>query len=85
MNFKDRVLGVVSQIPKGETRTYKEVAAMAGSPKAYRAVGNIMKGNHDPNVPCHRVVRSDGSLGGYNARGGSAAKEARLRDEGAIK
>ena len=83
INFKERVLDVVSQIPKGETRTYKEVAEMAGSPGAARAVGTIMKGNKNPNVPCHRVVKSDGSVGGYN-NGGSKKKEALLMEEGAL-
>lgn len=57
--FADRVRDVVRNIPRGEVLTYAEVAAAAGSPGAARAVGNIMKGNHDPEVPCHRVVRSD--------------------------
>jgi len=46
--------------------TYKMVAEMAGSPKAFRAVGNILNKNRDPKIPCHRVVRSDGKIGGYN-------------------
>ncbi|MCU0652912.1 MAG: MGMT family protein [Candidatus Pacebacteria bacterium] len=46
--------------------TYQEVARLAGRPKAFRAVGNILHANYDPNIPCHRVVRSDGKLGGYN-------------------
>ncbi|MEK7576404.1 MAG: MGMT family protein [Patescibacteria group bacterium] len=64
--FKERVIGVVAKIPKGKTLTYKEVAQRAGSPRAYRAVGNILNKNYNPCVPCHRVVRSDGILGGYN-------------------
>lgn len=46
--------------------TYKQVAQMAKSPKASRAVGNILHNNHNPNIPCHRVIRSDGLIGGYN-------------------
>ena len=46
--------------------TYKQVAELSGRPKAYRAVGNILRMNYDPVVPCHRVVRSDGKTGGYN-------------------
>lgn len=80
MTFKDRVLAIVRDIPKGKTMSYKEVAAAAGSPAAARAVGNIMKGNHEPTIPCHRVIRSDGSTGGYN--GGEANKVRRLRSEG---
>lgn len=82
--FKEKVLAAVSQIPEGETRTYKEVAAMAGSPNAYRAVGNIMKSNTSPQVPCHRVVKSDGSLGSYNRRGGTETKRKMLEQEGAL-
>lgn len=66
MAFAERVYDVVRGIPKGETRTYKEVAELAGSPRAFRAVGSILNKNYDPKIPCHRVVRSDGSAGGYN-------------------
>ena len=82
-NFKQRVLNVVAQIPKGETRTYKDVAVMAGSPNAYRAVGKIMNRNRKPKVPCHRVIKSNGSVGGYNG-GGPKRKTEMLRKEGAI-
>ncbi len=58
--FADTVRAIVRQIPKGQTRTYGEVAAAAGRPGAARAVGTVMKGNFDPTVPCHRVIRSDG-------------------------
>ena len=64
--FKERVLDIVRQIPKGKVMTYKEVAMLSGRPNAYRAVGNILNKNYDPNIPCHRVVRSDGKTGGYN-------------------
>lgn len=64
--FGQKVLEVVRKIPKGKILTYKEVAKRAGSPKAYRAVGNILNKNYDPKIPCHRVIRSDGELGGYN-------------------
>ena len=65
-SFAQKVYAVVAAIPEGGTLTYKEVAERAGRPKAYRAVGNILNKNNDPRVPCHRVVRSDGSIGGYN-------------------
>ena len=78
--FSERVRAVVRMIPKGETRTYKQIAAAAGSAGAARAVGLIMKNNYDPTVPCHRVIRSDGKMGGYN-RGGVEVKEKMLRDE----
>lgn len=65
--FSDKVYTVVSKIPKGQTMSYKEVAVAAGSLRAYRAVGNILNTNRDfTNVPCHRVIKSDGSFGGYN-------------------
>ncbi len=81
MIFKERVFQIVRQIPEGEVLTYKEVARRAGRPRAYRAVGNILNSNHDPAVPCHRVVRSDGAVGGYNK--GTVAKKKRLQKEGA--
>ncbi len=82
--FTERVLNIVSGIKKGETMTYKEVATRAGSPGAARAVGSIMKANYRPNVPCHRVIRSDGVIGDYN-RGGSREKYRKLKSEGALK
>ena len=65
--FKQRVIAVVQSIEIGQTMSYKQVATLAGSPRAFRAVGTIMKSNRDPAVPCHRVICSDGSLGGYNS------------------
>lgn len=64
--FTTRVLKVVSAIPSGSTMTYGQVAAAAGSPRAYRAVGTILSHNYDPNIPCHRVIRSNGEAGEYN-------------------
>ena len=81
--FTPIVKAVVAKIPIGSVMTYKEVAAAAGRPKAARAVANIMTANYDPDVPCHRVIRSDGGLGGYN-RGGVAAKKKLLESEGVI-
>jgi methylated-DNA-[protein]-cysteine S-methyltransferase len=80
-NFKERVLGIVRKIPKGKVLTYEQVATMAGSAGAARAVGNIMMANFDKSVPCHRVIRSDGKLGDYN-RGGTSAKRRKLKEEG---
>lgn len=79
-SFAERVRSIVRDIPKGETRTYAQVAQLAGNPQAARAVGAIMRTNYDPTIPCHRVVRSDGSLGGYN-RGGARSKQALLEEE----
>lgn len=82
-DFTKRVCAVVRNIPKGQTMTYKEVAAAAGSPGAARAVGNIMKANRDKTVPCHRVVRSDGKPCGYNGLCGRS-REAILKEEGTL-
>ncbi len=81
--FTEKVRDVVKNIPKGRVLTYREVARRAGNPKAARAVANVMAANYDPAVPCHRVIRTDGSLGGYN-RGGVAAKQKILQAEGVI-
>lgn len=83
ITFKQKVYAVVKKIPKGKVLTYKEVARRAGKPKAYRAVGNILNKNIDSKVPCHRVIRSDGKIGGY--RDGTLFKIKRLREEGYIK
>lgn len=77
--FAQKVYKVVSEIPKGKTLTYKEVAKLSGSPRAFRAVGNILNKNYNPAVPCHRVVRSDGTPGGYN-RGASRKVEILLEE-----
>lgn len=81
ITFQERVLGVVRGIKKGKVHTYKQIAFLAGSPLASRAVGNIMQANFDKTLPCHRVIRSDGKLGGYN-RGGTLAKARKLKQEG---
>ena len=77
--FAQTVYNVVRRIPKGQTMTYKEVAIAAGRPRACRAVGNILNKNYDPAVPCHRVIRSDGTTGGYNR--GASMKALRLKEE----
>ena len=81
--FADKVRDVVRKIPKGKSMTYKQVAAKAGNSKAARAVGAVMRTNFDESIPCHRVVRSDGSLGSYN-RGGTLRKRELLKKEGAL-
>lgn len=83
MSFSDQVREVVRNIPKGSVMTYQEVAMKAGNPKAARAVANVMAKNYDPEIPCHRVIRTDGSLGGYN-RGGTRAKAELLQNEGVV-
>jgi O-6-methylguanine DNA methyltransferase len=82
--FREKVIDIVRKIPKGGSMTYKQVAMKAGNPKAARAVGAIMRTNYDPEIPCHRVVRSDGGMGGYN-RGGGERKRQILIDEGALR
>ena len=77
--FKEKIYRVVKKIPKGKTLTYKQVAEKIGHPKAYRAVGNILNKNYNPDIPCHRVVRSDGKTGGYNR--GAEEKERILKME----
>lgn len=81
--FTEKVLAVVRNIPRGITVSYAAVAARAGNPRAARAVGTIMRKNRDASVPCHRVIKSNGSLGEYN-RGGPPAKKALLKKEGAL-
>lgn len=79
--FKQKVLSVVSKIPTGKVLTYSAVAAKAGNPKSSRAVGNIVAKNQDKSVPCHRVVKSDGSIGMYNGLRGKS-KSVILKKEG---
>ncbi len=74
---------ITRKIPKGKTLTYKEVARRAGRPNAFRAVGTILSKNFDPAIPCHRVIKSDGGMGGYN-RGGVKKKLAILKKEKAL-
>ena len=74
MSFSQKVLEFVATVPLGTVVTYKEVAAAVGQPKAARAVGNILRANRNPSVPCHRVIRSDGQVGGYNGLRGDKVK-----------
>ena len=78
--FAARVLSVVRRIPPGRVATYGDVAAMAGRPRAARAVGNIMRTCGRPDVPCHRVIAAGGRLGGYG--GSEMMKRALLVAEG---
>lgn len=82
-SFAEKVRAVVRAIPKGKVMTYGDVAKKAGFPGAARAVGTVMKNNYDPTVPCHRVVKADGSVGQYN-RGGTQRKRTLLKEEGAL-
>ena len=80
--FQMKVWNELKKIPIGETKTYKEIAKLIGSPKAARAVANACGKNPYPiTIPCHRVVRSDGGLGGYSGKGGVETKRQLLENE----
>ena len=84
MKFADKVYKLCSRIPRGKVSTYREIAK-AMRTKAYRAVGHARKCNpYAPKVPCHRVVASDGSLGGFNGKMNSRKKELLLKKESVI-
>lgn len=78
--FKKRVYSIVSSIPKGRVMSYKQVDEASGYPKAWRAIGNVLNKNTSSKVPCHRVIRSDGRIGGFG--GGTEKKIALLEKEG---
>ena len=81
--FQEKVWAALRTIPRGEVRTYTDIAVQIGHPSSARAVANACgKNPYAPEVPCHRVIRSDGSIGGYSAEGGSEKKRAMLREEG---
>ena len=83
--FQRKVYEAILRIPKGQVRTYGQVARAIGRPRAARAVGQALKRNRwAPRIPCHRVVAGDGSLGGYSAPGGLSAKRRILRREGGL-
>ena len=80
-DFSQAVHEVVAHIRKGTVLSYADVAKQAGFPGAARAVGSLMRKNHDPRIPCHRVIRSCGRIGAYN-RGGEEGKANLLMQEG---
>lgn len=80
--FQGNVTKALKRIKPGQTVSYQELAALAGSPRAYRAVANFCKDNWDQDIPCHRVVHADGRVGKYNRAGGEAAKISKLKSEG---
>ena len=81
--FQLKVWNYLKKIPRGKVKTYSEVAKAIGKPLAVRAVANaIGKNPLVPQIPCHRVIRSDGSLGGYSGKGGIKAKRLLLKKEG---
>ncbi len=80
--FQLKVWAYLKTIPKGSVKTYKEVAIALKKPKSVRAVANACgKNPYAPKIPCHRVIRSDGGLGGYSGRGGVKTKLRLLRSE----
>ena len=80
--FQLKVWNYLKKIPKGKVRTYADVAKAIGKPLAVRAVANaIGKNPYPPKIPCHRVIRSDGSLGGYSGKGGIQQKRRLLKSE----
>ena len=82
-NFQQKVWDEINKIRKGHTRSYKQIAIAIGYPKAARAVANACGKNPNPVVtPCHRVIASDGSIGGYTGRGGVNTKRRLLAKEG---
>lgn len=80
MKFKEKTLEIVKKIPKGKTLSYKEVAKLVGSPRAWRAVGNVLNKNKLPGIPCHRVIKSNGKIGGF--KNGQKRKILLLKREG---
>jgi methylated-DNA-[protein]-cysteine S-methyltransferase len=81
--FSEKVLELTSKIPKCKVTTYSEIARALGKPGASRAVGNALRHNtHPDSIPCYKVVKSDGSLGGYSGKMDSPEKARRLRKDG---
>ena len=82
-SFQKLVWEEISKIPYGQTRSYKQIAINIGHPNSSRAVANACGKNPYPIIiPCHRVIRSDGSLGGYSGKGGLKTKKLLLKKEG---
>ena len=80
--FEVKVWKEISKIPYGETRTYKDLAIAIGKPDSARAVANACgKNPYPPIIPCHRVIRTDGKLGGYSGKGGIKTKKKLLKQE----
>ena len=80
--FQIKVWNYLKKIPKGRVKTYLGVAKAIGKPKAFRAVANAVGKNPYPTkIPCHRVIKSDGSIGGYSGKGGVMTKKLLLLKE----
>ena len=79
-SFQKKIYEIVKKIPKGKILTYKKVSELAGFPRAWRAVGNVLSKNRNLKIPCHRVIKSNGKIGGFNR--GIKKKIALLMREG---
>ncbi|MCL4358481.1 MAG: MGMT family protein [Patescibacteria group bacterium] len=79
-SFEKKIFQTARKIPKGKVTTYKTVAIKAGRAKSWRAVGNTLNKNNDPKIPCHRIIRNNGEVGGYNK--GMEVKLKKLKREG---
>ncbi len=85
MSFKEKVLRETLKVPAGEFSTYKKIASLSGKPRAFRAVGQILAHNTDKNIPCHRIIKSNGDIGSYYGNKNLAwRKAALLLKEGAV-
>ena len=83
--FQRKVWSYIKKIPRGKVKTYKQVAIAINRPKSARAVANAVGKNPlAPKIPCHRVIKSDGSIGGYSGKGGVKTKKKLLKKEGII-
>ncbi len=84
-HFQLKVWNYLKKIPKGQVTTYLNIAKSIGKPKSFRAVANAVgKNPYPPKIPCHRVIRSDGTLGGYSGKGGIRKKRQLLKAENII-
>ena len=82
MNLSKKTYAAARRIPPGQVATYADLAYAIGHPRAWRHVGSILGQNRDVKTPCHRVIRSDGRVGGFGFPGGTAQKIKKLRGEG---
>lgn len=80
VSFQKKIYQIVRKTPKGKVLSYKDVARKAGRPRAWRAVKNILNKNRNPKIPCHRIIKSNGKVGGHNQ--GTKKKIALLKKEG---
>ena len=82
--LQNKVYAVTRKIPRGKVATYADIARAIGRPRAWRFVGTVLGFNRDRRTPCHRVIRSDGLVGGFGLPGGNAAKISKLVNEAVV-